>query len=270
MITPDYFASVINGYLPEPQASLLNGILFGINLKTSKEFYLELQKVGLVHMVVLSGTNIAILALIIDSLLSGFSKNTRLLITSFLVIIFVIFVSPQAPIVRAALLYIITAVSFIYGFHTFSVYILLLTCTLSLIVYPAWLTSISFQLSYAATLGLILFARRKKTSATDSNIKKFIQWVKEDLHISLAAQVFTVPIIFIYFKQISLISPIANLLTAWIIPPLMIFGFMTAILGKLNYFLGLPSSYICYGMLTYMIWIIHQLSSLPFIFIDFS
>ena len=39
MIDPSIFTSVINSYLPEPEASLLNGMIFGVSLKTTKEFY---------------------------------------------------------------------------------------------------------------------------------------------------------------------------------------------------------------------------------------
>lgn len=87
--------------------------------------------------------------------------------------------------------------------------------------------------------------------------------------LTIAAQIFTAPIIFLYFKQISLISPLSNLLVAETIPPLMIFGFLTAILGKINYFLGLIPAYICYGILSYMVWVIETLAKLPFIFLQF-
>jgi hypothetical protein len=46
------FTSVINSYLPEPHASLLNGILFGVSLKASKTFFEQLKIVGLLHIVV--------------------------------------------------------------------------------------------------------------------------------------------------------------------------------------------------------------------------
>ena len=52
--TPEIFTSIINSYLPEPQAGLLNGIIFGIPLKTSPVFYNQLRIVGLLHIFVLS------------------------------------------------------------------------------------------------------------------------------------------------------------------------------------------------------------------------
>ena len=234
MVTgPEIFTSVINNYLPEPHSSLLNGILFGIDLKASHEFYQQLKVVGLLHLVVLSGMNITLLAGFTTVFTGFFSKRISLLITILIIILFILFVGPKAPIVRAGIMGIA-------------------------IFFPKWLTSLSLLLSYGATLGIILFGY---TSSKNQLWK--------ELKVSFAAQIFTAPLIFIYFRQISLISPVSNLLVAPTITPLMIFGFLTAILGKINYFLGLAPAYICYGILTYLVWIVDKLSQLPFAFFQF-
>ena len=112
---PSIFTSVINSYLPEPHASLLNGILFGINLKTSKIFYEQLKIVGLLHIVVLSGINITLLASLIAVLTSFLSKYLSSLITVLTIIIFVVFVGAKAPIVRAGFMGLLTFVAFMTG-----------------------------------------------------------------------------------------------------------------------------------------------------------
>lgn len=252
------FTSVIDSYLPEPHSSLLNGIIFGIDLKTSKEFYQQVKVVGLLHIVVLSGTNITILITTIGSLLGYFSRHLIILITILIVILFILFVRPQAPIVRAGFMGILTLVSILFGRKNYILYSLFLSLVFIALIFPEWLISLSLLLSYGATLGIIFFGPK----VGDSGIVK-------ELKTTISAQIFTAPIIFFFFKQISLIAPLSNILVAPIIPPLMIFGFITAILGKINFFLGLLPSYICYGLLTYMIWVIDLLSRLPFSFIQF-
>ncbi|MBI3366425.1 ComEC/Rec2 family competence protein [Candidatus Roizmanbacteria bacterium] len=259
MPDPSIFTSLINSYLPEPHASLLNGILFGVNLKAGKIFYQELKIVGLLHLVVLSGMNITILASITGSLTQFFSKRTSILITILVIILFILFVGIQAPIIRAGFMGILTLVAIVYGRKNIAIYALLLSLIFIAVFWPRWLTTISLQLSYGATLGIILFGQT--TSKNEL-------W--RELKTSLAAQVFTVPIIFIYFRQVSLVAPISNLLVAFTIYPLMIFGFATAILGKIHYLFGLIPSFVCYGLLQYMIFVIEKLSKLPFIFFDFS
>lgn len=258
MFTPSIFTNVINSYLPEPHASLLNGIIFGINLKTSKLFYEQLKIVGLLHLVVLSGINITMLAAIISSITGFLGKRASVLITILTIILFILFVGPQAPIVRAGIMGVLTLVAVLSGRKNVGLYSLFVSLIIIAIVFPAWLRSVSLYLSYGATFGIMIFGQSLSKN----------QLVK-DLKISLAAQVFTAPIIFLYFKQISFISPLSNILVSPLIPPLMVLGFMTAILGKVNYYFGLIPSYLCYGLLSYMVWVIETLSKLPFVFFKF-
>lgn len=258
MVSPKLFTSVIESYLPEPQAALLNGILFGIPLKTTAVFYQKLKVVGLLHIVVLSGMNIAILISIVSSVTLYFGKKISVVLSMLTVILFVIFVGPQAPIIRSAFMGILTLVAILYGRRSFALYSLFLSTLFIALFWPKWIGSVSFQLSFGATLGIILFGQTSSKNEL---------W--RELKTSLAAQVFTAPIIFLYFKQVSLIAPLSNILIAGLIPPLMIFGFLTAILGKINFYLGLLPAYICYGILTYIVLIVELLSKIPFVFFSF-
>jgi competence protein ComEC len=137
--------------------------------------------------------------------------------------------------------------------------------------FPQWITSISFQLSYGATLGLILCSSWLHKSSTSKNtfLHELYGSMKDELKISLAAQMFTVPIIFFYFKQISIIAPMSNVLVAWTMAPLMIFGFAAALLGKIHYNLGLLPAYVCFALLHYILITVETISRIPFIFYSF-
>lgn len=258
MISPLTFTSVINSYLPEPHASLLNGIIFGVSIKTTKEFYQQLKVVGLLHLVVLSGINITLLTSMISSSTKFLSKVLSTLITVLSIILFVVFVGVQAPIIRAAFMGLLTHVAIVTGKKNYTLYALFLSLIFILFFWPNWLKTVSLQLSYGATLGIILFGQSQSNN-----------YIIKNLRLTLAAQIFTTPIIFIYFKQLSTISPLANLLVAETVPPLMFFGFLTAILGKINYFLGFIPSLLCFGILSYLVWIIEILAKIPFALIQF-
>lgn len=257
MFSPLLFSSVINNYLPEPHSSLLNGIIFGMNIKTSKIFYEQLKAVGLLHIVVASGTNITIMATFIGSLTAIFGKRISCLITILSIILFILFIGFQAPIIRAGIMSLLTLVAILFGRKNYALYSLLISLIFISLLFPKWLTSISLFLSYGATLGIILFGPKP----TDSGIVK-------ELKTTLSAQLFTAPIIFLFFRQISFIAPFSNILVAPVVPVLMVFGFLTAILGKINYLLGLLPAYLCYGLLTYIIWVVQYLSQLPFAFMQ--
>lgn len=258
MFTPAFFTNVINSYLPEPHSSLLNGIIFGVDIQTTKEFYQQLKVVGLLHLVVLSGINITLLSSFTSSFTKFFSKQLSTLITILIIILFVIFVGPKAPIIRAAFMGLLTHVAILTGRKNYTLYALFLSLIFILIFWPNWLKTISLQLSYGATFGIILFGQSKSNN-----------YIRKNIRLTMAAQVFTTPTIFFYFKQISLISPLANLLVAETIPPLMVFGFLTAILGKISYFFGYIPSLICYGILSYLVWIIEILAKIPIAFVEY-
>lgn len=262
------FTSVINLYLPEPHASLTNGIIFGIPVRGSGDLYEALKRTGLLHIVVLSGINITLLSSIISSVTSRLGKKLSIIITLIVIIGFILFVGPQPPIVRAGIMGVLTALAISYGRVNFSLYALLLSLLLILIFAPIWISSISFQLSYAATLGIILFGS-KTVKTSDNFVGKIKEYTGAELKTSLAAQVFTVPLIFIYFKQISLISPLSNIFISWTIAPIMIFGFLAAILGKINILLGLIPSYIVFVLIDYVLFVIKTLSAVPFSYFKF-
>lgn len=263
-LSPSIFTDVINSYLPEPHASLMNGILFGIPLKTSRLFYQQLKTVGLLHIVVLSGMNITILAAIIGVLTTNLGKKVSIMITILFVIVFVFFVGPEAPIIRAGIMGILTLVAFYYGRKNTALYALLISAIVLLIFWPKMFNTISFQLSYGATLGIILWGNTKIKDRQKNFIGRSIYSIWKELKLSFAAQIFTVPIIFLHFKEISFIAPLSNILISFVIPPLMVFGFLTVILGKIHFWLGILPSYILYGLLSYIILVVDLLSKITF------
>ncbi len=252
------FAKIINYYLPEPNATLLNGIIFGIKISKGA-FYLKLKKVGLLHLVVLSGLNITILSSIVAYFTKSFGKKLSILITIISIILFICFVGVEAPVVRAGIMGILTLVAVLYDRENITLLSLLYSLVFIFFIWPEWFKSLSLYLSYSATLGIILFG--------NSNTKN-IFW--KEMKPSIAAQLFTIPIIFIYFKEISLISPIATLLVAFTVPILMILGFLIVFFAKINILFGFIPAYICFGLTTYVIFIIDLLEKIPFVFFSFK
>lgn len=264
MIDPSFFTDVIKGYLPEPHASLLNGIIFGIPVKADKLFHQQLKIVGIIHIAVLSGSNINLLTSIITNITIPLGRKISTIIAIITVITFILFVGVQPPIVRAGFMGVVALIGLLYGRKTITMYLLLLSAIFIAIIWPEWITGISFQLSYAATLGLLIFGKKPPEDNIHKTKNDIYSYIKDELRTSLAAQAFTVPIIFLYFREISFISPISNVLISWTIAPLMIFGFLTAILGKIHFIFGLIPSLICYTLLSYIIFLVRILAEIPF------
>ena len=256
----DIFTNVINTSLTEPYSSLLNGITFGKDVPSYHNLYLKFKKSGLLHIMGLSGSNIALLGAMIDALFGFVYKIIAVVITICFIIIFTISVGFEPPVIRAAIMGTISLLAIVFNRKATAIYSLFLTGIITLVFWPAWITSISFLLSYGATLGIILFG---------SSQSKPRWWFPNELRISLAAQLFTAPIIFLFFKQISLISPITNVLVSFIIGPLMLLGFCISIFGLIHPALTLPFAVVAAGMLKYLLFIVDLSELVPYSFLSF-
>ncbi len=262
MITLNSVAGNINTALPEPYASLLNGIVWGIPLSHLPQLAQLLKQAGIIHIAVLSGANITLLVSIISHITSKFSRNISIVINMLLVIIFTSFVSLQAPVLRASISAVLTYVAIMYGRKASAFYILLISGFISCILFPSWLTSVSFQLSYGATLGLVLFSFKSPFR------NAFLSYCYEEIMCSLSAQIFTVPIIFFYFHQVSLIAPITNLLISWTIAPLMIMGFIISFAGYVSPLLAFPFSIVAFVLMKWILLITETITKIPYSFIQ--
>lgn len=262
------FVQIINSCLPEPHASLLNGILFGLRANFPKDFYAALITTGTIHIIALSGQNISILIRVISEMTITFGRRISIIVTILMIVGFVLFVGTQPTIVRAALMGFFSLLAVFFGRKDWALLSLVLAAGIMLLIFPAWAFEISFQLSFFATLGIILFAGR--TTLKQTNWKREI---KQDfllqLRTTLAAQLFTVPIILIYFQQVSLISPVTNVLIGWTITPIMILGFITALSGWLFLPLGQFVGLLVWVPLEYLVMVVNLTAEFPFAAIKF-
>lgn len=259
--SPDALAAHLNTLIPEPQSSLINGIVLGRDLTSGKEFMKQLKDTGIIHLVVLSGSNISLLSAITLSSTRFFSKRKQLMLSAFLTGIFVLFVGIEAPILRAYIMSLLTTVSIILGRKKEILYILLLSGIICIVLFPAWITSISFQLSYAATLGIILFGSGKGKTQNENSI---VSYLKESFRVTFAAQLFTTPIIALYFRQVSLISPITNTLVGWTVLPIMVFGILSYLALTIIPFLAPVFYHPIFGLASYIVYVVNFLSSIPY------
>ncbi len=95
-------------------------------------------------------------------------------------------------------------------------------------------------------------------------VRWFWNLFKDDLRLTLAAQVFTIPLILFHFHRISLISPVSNVLIGWLIGPLTGLGWVTAIAGWMWLPLGQVVAWVDWVLLQYLLAVVRITSTLPF------
>lgn len=249
--------SLLQSVLPEPHAGLLAGLMFGSKASLPRELYDALITSGTIHIVALSGMNITIIAdIVARALVPIMGKRTASMATILGIVWFVWFVGASSTIVRAAIMGSISLLSIVFGRQYWALLSLVLAVGTMLLINFSWLFDVSFQLSALATLGIILFGK------TEKNI------LRNNLRLTLAAQVFTIPVILFTFHRISLIAPISNLLIGWIIGPLTVLGWATALAGWIWLPLGQIIAWVDWVFLEYLVRMVIVTSKIPFASIE--
>ncbi|KKR80287.1 MAG: internalization-related competence protein ComEC/Rec2 protein [Candidatus Daviesbacteria bacterium GW2011_GWA1_41_61] len=254
----EYLVKVVDQILPYPQSALLSGIILGSQERLP--FYLknELKSTSTIHIVVVSGQNLTILAGFIMSLAFLIGRKKAGIFTFLLIFFYSLLTGFQVPVIRAAIMVTFTFLALMVGKERTGWWVLLLTAGLMLLYNPHWLFNISFQLSFLATFGVVVVAPILLES-----LQKVPQILRQDLAVTLAAQALVLPVIVYNFHQLSLVGVLANIFVLWTIPLVMVAGFLSLGVGLVSTFLGQLVGLVPAVLLTYFIYIVDLFAKLP-------
>ena len=241
----------ISKILPSPQSDILSGILLGQNKSLPYDIKLALRDSSTLHIVVASGQNLSLVAGFFLTLSGLIKRKNAIILGLIAALLYTLLTGLQIPIIRAALMFGLASFAKLIGRDGDGAWVLMLTGALMLLVNPSWLISLSFQLSFLATFGVIVVA-----PIILNKLKALPRFIGGDLAVTLAAQAMVMPVIAASFHQLSLVGLFSNLLVLFTIPFIMIGGVLMLILPFISFLLG--------GLITYFIYIIKFFSSLPF------
>lgn len=263
----------INRILPEPHAALLTGILLGDDSGIPRTLSDDFRRTGMTHIIAISGFNIAILIALLDRTTRPFfPRRLAAIIIMIMLLLYAAMVGGSASVVRATLM----GISYLIGLRllgrpTMVVAGLFTASFLMTLVQPATLWDAGFQLSFAATLGLVLYAD-PWTQRLDQGLTPFVTpelrprvvgFMAEVGLVTLAAQLLTIPLIIYHFGRLSLASIPANILVLPAQPGVMMAGGLATMIGFVNVFVGQLVGLIAWFFLHYTIYIVRLLAQMP-------
>jgi len=251
--------------LPYLDSALLKSLLFGEEEEIPFEWKEKLNQTGVRHIAAVSGMNITIISNLILSFLLflGLWRHHAFYLSVFLILFYVLMIGAPSSAIRAAIMGILYLTAQYFGRLSSGERPVVFAATLMLFFNPLLLRyDIGFQLSFLAILGIVYFYQ-----FFFEKLKKFPKTVREGLSSTFSAQIFTFPILIYNFGQISLISPLSNVLILPILPAITILGFIFSFFGIFFKSVGYLLSFPCWLLLSYLLKVVDLCSKIPYSFL---
>lgn len=260
----------IASFLPLREATIVSGTVLGVDT-IERDFRDELVKTGTIHVVVVSGQNLMIVAGVFLSLGRYLGRRASLVFATIAVFVYVFLTGFEPPVLRASLMVLASTLAIFAGRQTSPIWQLVLAALVILFIWPQALFEVSFQLTFAATLGIMTlgqyltkifnFPFRLETRSRRAFL--ILNLFCDNAAIATSAYLFTAPIILFYFGRISPLAPIANILIAEAVFPVMILGFLVSIISLIFPLLAQVISYIAYVPAFYFVKVVEIFAEIP-------
>lgn len=284
-----FFEERITRILPEPHASLLNGLLLGERASMSQEFIEDLKRTGTTHIVALSGYNITIVGKFFITLLLFLTIPFQISfwVAFFSIALFVVLTGASASVVRAGIMGSLLLLAEREGRQYHMTNALVFAAALMIYQNPKIVRfDIAFQLSFLATAG-ILYAtpyvekyvdriwiaayrirggynlQRFSSKLSGSEPQSFSLSLKRIFVETLSAQCFVLPWIVYLFGRVSVISPLSNVAVLLAVPYAMAAGFGAGVIASVWEGAGRIAGIIAWLFLEYVIVVIRFLAKIP-------
>ncbi|MEX0934923.1 MAG: ComEC/Rec2 family competence protein [Candidatus Paceibacterota bacterium] len=256
------FLERIGRFVPEPQSALLGGMTVGAEEALGEELEEDFRDTGLIHIVVLSGYNVTIIADVFMRLASFLPLLVRSLLGSVGIILFALLVGASATIIRASIMALIVVFARVIGRPHHILRALILAAVGMVIVNPRIIAyDPGFQLSFLATAGLIFLAPVVEyyISRVPSRFE-----IKESIAATVSTQIFVLPLLLYMTGVLSIASLPVNVLGLPAVPLAMLFGALIAVFSYLGPIIVLPFAIAGNILSAYIIRVVELFAALPF------
>lgn len=257
---------------PAREAALLAGILLGDESGLSDKAKTAFNDTGTRHIIAISGFNISIIAGLFLAMFGRWLGTRRgIWLAGIGVALYTLLVGADATVVRSAIMGILGLIALRTGRQPYALNTLGFTAAAMALVNPLVLWDIGFQLSFAATLGLILYSEPLRVYADQwMNAHLHSEWTKrlsrpinDYVLLTIAAQITTLPMLLYYFERLSIFSLPANILILPVQPALMVLGGLSMLVGMILFPLGQLIGFLGWTLAAYTIRIVEFFAGRP-------
>ncbi|MCA9360988.1 ComEC/Rec2 family competence protein [Candidatus Kaiserbacteria bacterium] len=247
----------------EPEVGLAEGLLLGVKQGLGDNLEMAFRKTGIIHIVVLSGYNVMLVVTFVLYVFAYFLPfRARLIAGVIAIALFALLVGLSSTVVRASVMASLLLMARSIGKSYQVLRGLVVAGIIMLIINPYLLAfDIGFQLSFIATLGLILVApyveSKFKAVPTSFGIREF-------LTATISTQIFVLPILLYQIGEFSVVAVLVNVLVLPMVPVAMMLTFLVGVTGVFSATIASVFGFLAYLSLLYIITLAEGFASLPF------
>ena len=232
--------NLINNTLPEQYAGLLKSMLYGNKFQLNKAIEETFKTLGISHITSVSGSNLAMFISVIGIIFQNTKKSKwiKFLIELLSVIFFNILCSGEYSILRASICFVISSVFVLFKKKVHPIKTLAISLYILILINPYSVFNLGLQLSYLATLGIVIFSTKISFSLLTlfkklekKKIYKIINVIVNCIYLKLSAQIFVLPLQITSFNTISPMLILSNILTYFVTIPILVLGLLSIVIS---------------------------------------
>lgn len=268
-------ARVISTVVPEPQASFGQAILFGIRDGLPESLNENFRRAGTAHLLAISGLHVGILLALgisASEFLLGRRRQLYLVLPLLAIWMYALISGASDSAIRAAIMGTVYIVAIAVGRPRSLIPALALAAALMAALEPRVLTRVSFQLSFAAMMGIAIYYEilsDRMTEWLDIGPEREDWWATSlrglagAVGVTVVATLATAPLVMFYFERVSLVGLPATLLSMPALPLALVAHGATALVGILSETVAIPFGWTAWILSGYITGVSTLFSGLP-------
>lgn len=227
----------INRFLYKEKSDIINAIVIGDKSGLKRDVKYIFSDSGTSHIMAVSGIHISVIIGFMAVFLGKVNSIRRLILISSILLFYNAIVCGGASILRATLLYVLIVTSSFIDKKADIINMLSIIASVLIIKNKYIIYNISFQLSFLSLASIVIFNKYIKYLIVGKSIisdRTITSGIREIIFTSISANIFTIPIVIYYFKEISLVSVIGNIIAVPIVGMIIILDIISVIIFKVS------------------------------------
>lgn len=227
----------INRFLYKEKSDIINAIVIGDKSGLKRDVKYIFSDSGTSHIMAVSGIHISVIIGFMAVFLGKVNSVRRLILISGILLLYNAIVCGGASILRATLLYVLIVTSSFIDKKADIINMLSIIASVLIIKNKYIIYNISFQLSFLSLASIVIFNKYIKYLIVGKSIisdRTITSGIREIIFTSISANIFTIPIVIYYFKEISLVSVIGNIIAVPIVGMIIILDIISVIIFKVS------------------------------------